>query len=151
MTIVHPLIGMVVLTLLVAIRLLYFAINSTVTGKVHIKQFRIYDGEFPTTFQSVRQHYKNMFEIPILFYILCILLIINNNYTQFDVIVAWGFVLFRVLHSLARIPIRDVNLRFGLFIGSFIMLVISGLIFCLNFCAVNKLLNPPLQFLLPYK
>ena len=133
MTIVHPLIGMVVLTLLVAIRLLYFAINSTVTGKVHIKQFRIYDGEFPTVFQSVRQHYKNMFEIPILFYILCILLIINNNYTQFDVIVAWGFVLFRVLHSLARIPNRDVNLRFSFFAGSFIMLVIGWINFSLKF------------------
>ena len=133
MTIVHPLIGMVVLTLLVAIRLLYFAINSTLTGNVHIKQFRIYDGEFPTNFQSARQHYKNLFEIPILFYILCILLIINNNYTQFDVIVAWGVVLFRVLHSLARIPNRDVNLRFGLFTGSFIMLVIGWINFSLKF------------------
>ena len=36
-----------------------------------------------------------------------------------------GFVLFRVLHSLARIPNRDVNLHFGLFAGSFIMLVIG--------------------------
>ena len=133
MTIVHPLIGMVVLTLLVAIRLLYFAINSTLTGKVHIKQFRIYDGGFPKYFQSARQHYKNMFEMPILFYILCILLIINNNYTQFDVIIAWGFVLFRILHSLARIPNRDVNLRFGLFTGSFIMLVIGWINFSLKY------------------
>ncbi len=133
MTIVYPLIGLVVLTLLVTIRLLYFAINSILTGKVHIKQFRIYDGEFPTNFQSARQHYKNMFEMPILFYILCILLIINNNYTQFDVIVAWGFVLFRVLHSLARLPNRDVNLRFGLFTGSFIMLVIGWINFSLKF------------------
>ena len=77
-----------------------------------------------------------MFEIPILFYILCILLIINNNYTQFDVIVAWGFVLFRVLHSLARIPNRDVNLRFGLFAGSFIMLVIGWINYSLKyFCS----------------
>ena len=133
MTIVHPLIGMVVLTLLVTIRLLYFSINSTLTGKVHIKQFRIYDGEFPTNFQSARQHYKNMFEMPILFYILCILLIINNNYTQFDVILSWGFVLFRVLHSLARIPNRDVNLRFGFFTGSFITLVIGWINFSLKF------------------
>ena len=133
MTIIHPIIGMVVLTLLVTIRLLYYAINSTLTGIVQIKQFRIYEGEFPTNFQSARQHYKNMFEMPILFYILCILLIINNNYSQFDVILAWGFVLFRVLHSLARIPNRDVNLRFGLFTGSFIMLVIGWINFSLKF------------------
>ena len=88
--------------------------------------------ESPPKLQSVAQHYKNMFEMPILFYILCILLIINNNYTQFDVIIAWGFVLFRILHSLARIPNRDVNLRFGLFAGSFIMLVIGWINFSLK-------------------
>ena len=123
MSILHPLISMVVLTFLVAIRLAYFAINSVVKGKVHIKQLRVYDGEFPIDYKSARQHYKNMFEMPILFYLLCTLLLINNNYTQLDVILAWGFVLFRLLHSLVRIQNRDVNLRFGVFTGSFIMLV----------------------------
>ena len=123
MSILHPLISMVVLTFLVAIRLAYFAINAVVKGKVHIKQLRVYDGEFPIDYKSARQHYKNMFEMPILFYLLCTLLLINNNYTQLDVILAWGFVLFRLLHSLVRIQNRDVNLRFGVFTGSFIMLV----------------------------
>ena len=133
MTIVHPLIGMVVLTLLVAIRLLYFNTWAVLSGEVHIKHFRLFDAGISLKLQSVAQHYKNMFEMPILFYILCILLIINNNYTQFDVIIAWGFVLFRVLHSLARIPNKDVNLRFGLFTGSFIMLVIGWINFSLKY------------------
>ena len=63
MSILHPLISMVVLTFLVAIRLGYFAINSVFKGKVHIKQLRVYDGEFPIDYKSARQHYKNMFEI----------------------------------------------------------------------------------------
>ena len=133
MTIVHPLIGMVVLTLLVAIRLLYFNTWAVLSGEVHIKHFRLFDAGISLKLQSVAQHYKNMFEMPILFYILCILLIINNNYTQFDVIIAWGFVLFRVLHSLARIPNRDVNLRFGLFAGSFVMLLIGWISFTLSY------------------
>ena len=133
MTIVHPLIGMVVLTLLVAIRLLYFNTWAVLSGEVHIKHFRLFDAGISLKLQAVAQHYKNMFEMPILFYILCILLIINNNYTQFDVILAWGFVLFRALHSLARIPNRDVNLRFGLFAGSFVMLLIGWISFTLSY------------------
>ena len=62
MSILHPLISMVVLTFLVAIRLGYFAINSVFKGKVHIKQLRVYDGEFPIDYKSARQHYKNMYE-----------------------------------------------------------------------------------------
>ena len=133
MNIYYPLFTMVLLTLLVALRRLYFNTRAVLSGEVHIKHFRLFDAGISLKLQSVAQHYKNMFEMPILFYILCILLIINNNYTQFDVIIAWGFVLFRVLHSLARIPNKDVNLRFGLFTGSFIMLVIGWINFSLKY------------------
>ena len=114
---------MVALTLFVTLRLLYFAVKSILKGEVHIKQYRIYDGEFPEKFSSVRQHYKNMFEMPILFYLLCTLLIISDSVAPLDIQLAWGFVIFRILHSISRIPNKNVNIRFGLFAGSFIMLV----------------------------
>ena len=123
MNIVYPLLTMVILTLIVTIRLLFFAVKSIIKGEVHIKQYRIYDGEFPAKFISVRHHYKNMFEMPILFYLLCTLLIISDSVAPLDIQLAWGFVIFRILHSISRIPNKNVNIRFGLFTGSFIMLV----------------------------
>ncbi len=123
MNIVYPLLTMVILTLIVTIRLLFFAVKSIIKGEVHIKQYRIYDGEFPAKFISVRQHYKNMFEMPILFYLLCTLLIISDSVAPLDIQLAWGFVIFRILHSISRIPNKNVNIRFGLFAGSFILLV----------------------------
>ena len=123
MNIIYPLLTMVALTLFVTLRLLYFAVKSILKGEVHIKQYRIYDGEFPAKFISVRQHYKNMFEMPILFYLLCTLLIISDSVALLDIQLAWGFVIFRILHSISRIPNKNVNIRFGLFAGSFIMLV----------------------------
>ena len=133
MTIIHPLIAIIFLTIIIGVRLLYCNTKAVLNGEVDIRHFRLFNSKIPKNLQSISQHYKNMFEMPILFYILCILLIINNNYTQFDVILAWGFVLFRVLHSLARIPNRDVNLRFGLFTGSVIMLVIGWINFSLKY------------------
>ena len=124
---------MVALTFVVTMRLLYFAVKSVKKGEVHIKQYRIYDGEFPPILNSVRQHYKNMFEMPILFYLLAVLLLIQGNTTNLDIIFAWGFVVFRILHSISRIPNRDVNLRFGLFVGSFIMLLGGWINFSLKY------------------
>ena len=124
---------MVALTFVVTMRLLYFAVKSVKKGEVHIKQYRIYDGEFPPIFNSVRQHYKNMFEMPILFYLLAVLLLIQGNTTNLDIIFAWGFVVFRILHSISRIPNRDVNLRFGLFAGSFLMLLGGWINFSLKY------------------
>ncbi len=89
MNIIYPLLTMVALTLFVTLRLLYFAVKSILKGEVHIKQYRIYDGEFPAKFISVRQHYKNMFEMPILFYLLCTLLLIQNNFNHIDIFFAW--------------------------------------------------------------
>ena len=123
MNIIYPLLTMVALTLFVTLQLLFFAVKSIIKGEVHIKQYRIYDGEFPAKFISVRQHYKNMFEMPILFYLLCTLLIISDSVAPLDIQLAWGFVIFRILHSISRIPNKNVNIRFGLFTGSFIMLV----------------------------
>ena len=124
---------MVALTFVVTMRLLYFAVKSVKKGEVHIKQYRIYDGEFPPILNSVHEHYKNMFEMPILFYLLAVLLLIQGNTTNLDIIFAWGFVVFRILHSISRIPNRDVNLRFGLFAGSFLMLLGGWINFSLKY------------------
>jgi hypothetical protein len=128
----YPLFTMVLLTLLVVLRPLYFNITAVIRKEVHIKHFKLFDEGIPPKLQSASQHYKNMFEMPILFYVLCVLLIINNNATSLDIFFAWGFVIFRILHSISRIPNRDVNLRFSLFAGSFIMLVAGWIHFAVK-------------------
>ena len=67
MNIYYPLFTMILLTLLVALRLLYFNTWAVLSGEVHIKHFRLFDDGIPPKLQSVVQHYKNMFERPVLF------------------------------------------------------------------------------------
>jgi len=133
MAIVYPLFAMIFLTLIVAIQLLYSNSKAVLKGTVNIESFRLFDSEIPDHLKSISQHYKNMFELPILFYILCILFIVYDNYTDFDVIIAWGFVFFRFIHSLVRISNKNVNLRFGFFVGSFTMLIIGWIGFILSY------------------
>ena len=133
MTIIYPLFAMIFLTLIIGVQLLYCNSKAVLKGEVNIKSFRLFDSEIPDHLKSISQHYKNMFELPVLFYILCILFIVNDNFTDFDVIIAWGFFSFRFLHSLVRISNQNVNLRFGLFIGSFVMLIIGWISFILSY------------------
>ena len=133
MKIYYPLFTMVLLTLLVAIRLLYLNTRTVLSGEVHIKHFRLFDAGLTPKLQAVAQHYKNMFEMPVLFYLLCILLIITDSAVPLDIQLAWGFVIFRILHSLIRIPNTNVHPRFGFFIGSYIMLVGGWINFSLKY------------------
>ena len=112
------------------------ATSYTVNKKIRPSQFRIYEGEFPDRLLSARQQYQNMFEIPILFYLLCLLNIFFNNYSQADIILAWGFVLFRIIHFFIRLQNqKNINIipRTLVFVVSLIFLTIGWMLFVLRF------------------
>ena len=130
-----PLSIMAILNLFLIFRLLYMATVSVVKKNVRLSQFRIYEGEFPDRLRSARQQYQNMFEIPILFYLLCLLHISFNNYTQIDILLAWGFVIFRVIHFFLRIQNqKNVNIipRTIVFVISLVFLTIAWIKFIAN-------------------
>ena len=134
-----PISIMVFLNLFLIFRLIYMATIYTLSKDVKLSQFRIYEGEFPDRLRSARQHYQNMFEIPILFYLLCLLNIFFNNYTQFDIILAWGFVMFRIIHFFVRIQNqKNINIfpRTLVFIISLILLSIGWINFIINSFAI---------------
>jgi len=123
---------MVFLTLLVALRLVYFNTTAVLGGRVHIKHYRLFDDKIPKENQAVSQHYKNMFEMPLLFYLLIVLLLVTDSVTNLDIQLAWGFVFFRILHSFVRIPNRNVHPRFTFFVGSYLMLVAGWINFAVR-------------------
>lgn len=55
---------------------------------------------------------KNLFELPVLFYALCLLLYVTGNVDSVYLAAAWGFVAFRALHSLIHCTFNRVILRF---------------------------------------
>ena len=136
MEFIPPLSIMVFLNLFLIFRLIYMAAMYTISKDVRLSQFRIYEGEFPDRLWSARQQYQNMFEIPILFYLLCSLNIFFNNYNQFDIILAWGFVLLRLVHFFIRLQNqKNINIvpRTFVFILSVISLTIGWINFTVRF------------------
>ncbi len=61
---------------------------------------------------------KNLFELPVLFYALCFYLYITNKVDQIALIIAWAFVVLRILQSLAHCTVNIPMLRFGLYSAS---------------------------------
>ena len=126
---------MVLLNLFSIFRLIYMATMYTLNNDVKLGQFRIYEGEFPDRLRSARQQFQNMLEIPILFYLLCLLNIFFENYNQFDIILCWFFVVFRVIHFFIRLQNqKTINVipRTLVFIISLIFLTIGWFSFIIN-------------------
>lgn len=66
----------------------------------------------PEPVESASNNFKNLFELPVLFYAVCLLLMQQGWATPPDVSAAWAFVGLRALHSLVHCTINIVLLRF---------------------------------------
>jgi hypothetical protein len=63
-------------------------------------------------------NFKNLFEMPVLFYVLATLLIATDRVDSASVVAAWVFVVFRVLHSVVHCTVNVVLVRFYLYLAS---------------------------------
>ena len=130
-----PILVMVFLNLFLIFRLLYMATKYTLSKEIQLSQFRMYEGVFPDRLRSARTQFQNMFEIPILFYLLCLLNIFLKNYNQLDIILCWCFVVFRLIHFFIRLQNqKTINVipRYLVFIISLIFLSMGWINFIIN-------------------
>jgi hypothetical protein len=67
-------------------------------------------------------NFKNLFELPVLFYVMCIYLYVTGNVDVVYMIAAWLFAGLRVLHSLVHCTVNIVILRFQVYFAGGIVL-----------------------------
>ena len=72
----------------------------------------------PPEVSNPSDNFKNLFEIPIVFYVLALYLFVTSQVDATYLAAAWVFVAFRVLHSAVHCTINVVMLRFYLYLLS---------------------------------
>ena len=85
-------------------------------------------------FQNVASadHFRNLFEVPVLFYVLCGYLAITGFTSVFLLACAWGFVFLRALHTYIHLTKNNVIRRFQAFVASSIVLYVMWGIFAVK-------------------
>jgi len=68
------------------------------------------------------ENFRNLFEVPVLFYLLCIALALTGGSTPGFVAAAWGYVGLRALHSLVHVTYNRVRHRFLAYVASTLLL-----------------------------
>jgi hypothetical protein len=61
---------------------------------------------------AAADNFRNLFEIPVLFYVLCVMLALTGLATPLQVGLAWLYVALRAMHSLIHITYNRVSHRF---------------------------------------
>jgi len=89
----------------------------------------------PPSVSNPSDNLKNLFEVPVLFYVLVLYLFVRNQVDAVYLDTAWIFVVFRVAHSAIHCTINIVIVRFYLYALSTLALWFMMLRAALNYFA----------------
>lgn len=130
----YPMFAMVLLTLVVAGILLFSRINAARSGSVDPRVFKLNQSkEIPDRLIQITNNYSNLFEIPILFYIACLLSIMLQYENLLMLGLAWLFVASRVVHSWIHLTRNKIIPRLFAFLTGIISVLIMWIILLLHF------------------
>ncbi|WP_438749983.1 MAPEG family protein [Pararhizobium sp. O133] len=94
-------------------------------GAVRAGTAKAHDYKIPTIEPSpsatVARNLINQFELPLLFYLVCVLLYVTAGVSQAVVIIAWLFVLSRLAHAYVHVTSNRLMVRQRLFVVGFVL------------------------------
>lgn len=125
MEIIYPMFSLVILTFLIGYSTGIARFVSAKKGHVDRKYFKLLSGyEPPDYIVKLGRNFSNLLEIPILFYVLGLIILVLDIDNQLIQRLAWAFVILRVIHSIIHVTYNNPFHRFLAFLSSSTILLI---------------------------
>jgi Uncharacterized protein conserved in bacteria len=113
---VYAMFSVSILTILVGLIAVKARITSVKRGQVTVDYFKLMQGqEIPEIVTKTTRCFNNLFEIPVLFYIVCTLYIALGIESYVAVVIAWLFVMLRCAQAYIHITYNHVRHRMLMF------------------------------------
>jgi len=119
--ILQPMLGMMILTAIVWFVMYAKRIPAMKKARVPAQTYTTPEKAIELLPESVNYsayNLKNLFELPVIFYPLCLVLYVTATVDMPYVIAAWLFLVFRALHSFVHCTSNAVMLRFYLYLAA---------------------------------
>jgi len=121
----YPMLVLFLWTFLVMLRNVQVRLGAVLRGQLTNTYFELFRGGEPSdVILKTQNHLRNLTEIPPLFYIVGLAIMVTGKTDSLFVYLAWSYVMLRIGHSLIHLTINKVPARFFLFAFSNIVLVV---------------------------
>jgi hypothetical protein len=113
--ILQPFFGVMLLTLVVWIYMYIRRTSYLVQEKIDLRKVDTPEKAatvVPGTVSLASHNLKNLFELPVIFYAVCLYLFVSDSVDAFYLGAAWWFFAFRIVHSLIHCTYNKVEHRF---------------------------------------
>ncbi len=118
-TILLPFFGVILLTLVVWTYMYVRRISYLSREKIDLRKVDTPEKAatvVPGTVSLASHNLKNLFELPVIFYAVCLYLFVSDTVDGIYLAAAWSFFAFRVVHSLIHCSYNKVEHRFAAYI-----------------------------------
>jgi hypothetical protein len=121
--ILAPLFVEVLLTFVLMLGMMVLRTGSLQRGETRFEQIALREPNWPVRANQFAYAFSNQFELPVLFYVLTILSIVTRHADLLFVVLAWVFVLLRILQAGVHVTSNNVRFRGGFYgIGAMVLL-----------------------------
>ncbi|MDN0085074.1 MAPEG family protein [Crenobacter sp. SG2305] len=121
----YPVLSLMLLTLLVWVYMYALRLRYLVAKRIPSQQIatpELVNALLPDAINRPSNNLKNLFELPVIFYAVCGLLLALHQTDAMFMKLAWAYVALRTLHSTIHCTINHVPLRFAAYLSSSVVL-----------------------------
>lgn len=124
----YPMLAMFAWTFLVMLRNMQVRLGAVLTGQLTNEYFELFRGGEPSeAILKAQNHLRNLTEIPPLFYIVGLVIMVAGKTDSLFVILAWSYVALRIGHGMVHLTFNKVPARFFFFVlSNAVLLVMWG-------------------------
>lgn len=101
-------------------------------------------GVQPEAAGRASRNLMNQYELPVLFFAVCLALYVTNGASWFAFVIAWIFVISRVAHAIIHVGMNVLQLRGAAFGLGYLCIVILWIMFAIHILNVGAVLSGPL-------
>jgi hypothetical protein len=126
-----PIIALAALTAIAWVLMFVFRNVAVALGKASIRYYQRYDSADapPEWIERPARAFMNLLEVPILFYLVCVLMLVTGGFDPVQLTLAWVYVAARVVHAIIYIAINYVPVRMTAYVCSCVTLIVMWLRF----------------------
>ena len=107
------------------------------SGEVRPRDIALRQPNWPQRATQIANSFHNQLELPMLFYVLVALILTTSTNSTIFVILAWAFVISRLVHAFIHTTSNRVDRRFYAMAAGMVILVVMWVIFAVRILAAE--------------
>ena len=127
-----PLLVQVALTFAIGFWMAAGRVDAVRSRKVHPREVALREPNWPKHLMQLQNAFLNQMELPVLFYLLAILVLITRTGDLWFVVPAWIFVALRLAHAYVHVTSNRVARRALFFLAGAAVLCVMWIIFAIR-------------------